>query len=60
MNLRNDPKGPVQLRVDLQALAQDLAWKAYYNKRKRATLKNGIVQMEIHDTGVAAAKKSEE
>jgi len=51
VRLPNGLTGTVQLRVDLERLAQDLAWKAYYNTRKRATLKNEAVVVDITNDG---------
>lgn len=59
MDLPYGLKGTVDLRVDLPALARELGWKAYFNRSKRATLKNGIVEAKIFDRGVASGKKQE-
>jgi len=50
--------GVVQMHVDLERLAQDLAWKAYTSTRKRATLKNGAVIVSITDDGTASKASS--
>lgn len=56
VNLPSGLKGSARLRIDLQALAQELAWKAYYNARKRTVLKNGIVQVEICPDAIPSRK----
>ncbi len=58
VNLPNGLKGTVHLRIDLPALARELGWKAYYNRSRRATLMNGIVDARICDAGVVSANRA--
>lgn len=51
VRLPNGLQGTAVVRVDLEQLAQDLAWKAYYNKRRRAVLKNGAIVVHLIDDG---------
>lgn len=51
VRLPNGLQGTAVVRVDLEQLAQDLAWKAYYNRRKRALLKNGAIVVHVIDDG---------
>jgi hypothetical protein len=51
VRLPNGLTGKAELRIDLERLAQDLAWKAYYNTSKRTTLKNGAVVVDITNDG---------
>lgn len=44
-------QGIAELRIDPERLTQDLAWKAYYSARKRASLKNGAIIVVIKDDG---------
>jgi len=45
--------GKAEIQVDVERLGAALWWKAYYNKRKRATLQNGAVVLVITDQGSA-------
>jgi hypothetical protein len=58
VRLPNGLKGIAELRVDLERLTQDLAWKAYYSTRKRATLKNGAVIVDITNDGTSPKAQS--
>ena len=46
--LPNGLRGKVEVRLDLERLAQDMAWKAYHSKSKKSSLKNGAVKVTVY------------
>jgi len=48
--------GTVEIRADLERLARDLWWKAYWSKLKRATLHDGAVVVTILSEGTPSAE----
>lgn len=47
IRLPDGSNGVVHMTIDLQALAQEMGWKAWYNVRKRSTLKGGIIRAKM-------------
>ena len=42
----------VIIRIDTSGLAQELGWKAYFNRTRRSSLKSGIVRVDLmHEQG---------